>query len=116
MNELNHLPKKLYLNTITMNVFYRIQNQVKLRNNSNLKILCLNVLCIRIFHFISKSEKPVDIFEEKEYKRYKLKAKGVVCGDNTSLVSALVASIKGRFDDVLEDELAANTKSSKIKK
>ena len=67
----------------------------------------MNVLCIRSFHFISKSEKPVDILEEKEYKRYKLKAKGVVCGDNTSLVSALVASIKGRFDDVLEDELAA---------
>jgi hypothetical protein len=64
----------------------------------------LNVLCIRIFHFISKSETLVDILEEKEYK---LKAKGVVCGDNTSLVSALVASIKGRFDDVLEDELAA---------
>lgn len=48
----------------------------------------------------------MDVLEEKEYKGYKLKAK-VVCGDNTSLVSALVASIKGRFDDVLEDEIAA---------
>lgn len=49
----------------------------------------------------------MDVLEEKEYKGYKLKAKVVVCGDNTSLVSALVASIKGRFDDVLEDEIAA---------